>query len=93
MQDMGFRSLLVLAKIGYDLRNEFSDTLDDDVESAFGPLLEALDGTRGMLRLSDTEYDWLSDAAFFEAYDAAALEEHSGHLQKRPHVQQLSLAS
>jgi hypothetical protein len=55
--------------------------------------LEALDGTRGMLRLSDTEYDWLSDAAFFEAYDAAALEEHSGHLQKRPHVEQLSLAS
>ena len=93
MQDMGFKSLLVLAKIGYELRDEFADTLDDDVESAFGPLLEALDETGGILRLANAEYEWVSDGAFFEAYNAAGLEGSSTHIQKPSGVEQWSMAS
>ncbi len=71
MQDLGFKSLLVLAKIGYELRDTFAHTFDDDVRSAFGPLIEALDDTAGVLRLVDSEYNWVSDAAFFEVRAAA----------------------
>ncbi|WP_156653432.1 hypothetical protein [Methylobacterium sp. Leaf111] len=93
MNGMGFRSLLVLAKIGYELRDEFSDTLDDDVENAFGPLLEALDETGGILRLANAEYEWVSDEAFFEAYTAAGLGGSSASIQKPVEAKQWSMAS
>lgn len=93
MQDMGFKSLLVLAKIGYELRDEFADTLDDDVESAFGPLLEALDETGGILQLANAEYEWVSDGAFFEAYSAAGHEGSSAHVEKRSGLEHWSMAS
>lgn len=77
MLNMGFRSLLVLVKIGYDLRDEFADTFDDDFEGAFGPLLEALEGTGKVLGLAHDEYKWLSDEAFFEACSEATIEDPS----------------
>jgi len=43
MQDMGFRSLLVLAKTGYDLRKDFADTLKDNVERQLPRPLRELD--------------------------------------------------
>lgn len=93
MQDMGFRSILVLAKIGYELRNEFVDTVDDDVESAFGPLLDALENTGGILRLANAEYEWVSDEAFFEACSVASPEEPSNHKPKRVVAEGWSMAS
>ena len=73
MQDLGFKSLLVLAKIGYELRDEFAHTFDDDVRRAFGPLLDALDDSAGVLRLVAADDSWVSDAAFFEARGAVGL--------------------
>ncbi|CAO4138177.1 hypothetical protein [Methylorubrum extorquens] len=93
MPDMGFRSLLVLAKIGYDLRDEFADTFDDDFEGAFGPLLEALEGTGMALRLADDEYKWLSDEAFFEACSDATLEDPSTRTKTSTGARCWSLAS
>jgi len=79
MQNMGFRSVLVLAKIGHDLRKEFANTFDDDAGDAFGPLLEVLDGTRNVLRLAADEYKWVSDAAFFEACGMVDIERPTNH--------------
>jgi len=83
MQHIGFRSILVLAKIGYELRGEFADTLDDDVKSAFGPLLEALDETGSILRLTNQEYEWVSDEAFFEASSTVGLEGRLNETQRQ----------
>lgn len=93
MQNMGFRSLLVLAKIGYELRDEFADTLDDDHEDAFGPLLEALEGTSKLLRLADDEYKWMSDEAFFEACNGATIESSQTRTQKPVSAEHWSMAS
>ena len=93
MQDIGFRSLLVLAKIGYNLRDEFADTFDDDVESAFGPLLEALEGTGPILRLAGDEYKWMSDEAFFEACSVASAEDPLAHTHKQLGAEYRSMAS
>ena len=93
MQGMGFRSLLVLAKIGYELRDEFADTLDDDHEDAFGPLLEALEGTSKVLRLADDEYKWLSDEAFFEACSGDPIQGAQTHTQKSVSAEHWSMAS
>ncbi len=93
MPDMGFRSLFVLAKIGYELRSEFTDTLDDDVESAFGPLLEALDDTGNVLRLASNEYEWVSDEAFFEACSVATIEGPRTRNQKQSGTEYWSVAS
>ena len=93
MQDVGFRSLLVLAKIGYNLRDEFADTFDDDVEGAFGSLLEALEGTSTVLRLAGDEYKWMSDEAFFEACSMASVEDPSTHTHKQLGAEYRSMAS
>jgi hypothetical protein len=93
MQDAGFRSLLVLAKIGYDLRDEFADTFDEDVGDAFGPLLEALEGTSTVLRLAGDEYRWMSDEAFFEACSMASAEDPSTHTHKQLGAEYRSMAS
>ena len=69
--ELGFRSLLVLAKIGYEMRAEFSDTLDDDIMGAFGPLVEALEDTKETLTLAPQDYEWVNDAVFFEACEVA----------------------
>jgi len=69
---LGFRSLLVLAKIGFEMRSEFSDTFDDDVMDAFGPLVEALENARETLTLAAQDYEWVNDAVFFEACEVAA---------------------
>ena len=93
MRDMGFRSLLVLAKIGYELRDEFADTLNDDCEGAFGPLLDALEGTSTVLQLADDEYKWVSDEAFFEACSVARTEGSRTHTQKPVSAEHWSTAS
>jgi hypothetical protein len=93
MHGMGFRSLLVLAKIGYELRDEFADTLDADHEGAFGPLLEALEGTSKVLRLADDNYKWVSDEAFFEACTGATIEGAQTHTQKSVSAEHWSMAS
>lgn len=65
MQQYGFRSLLVLSKIGYELREEFADTFDEQIEEAFGPLLDALEGGEQVLSLAPDEYRWdRNDNAF-----------------------------
>ena len=69
--ELVFRSLLVLAKIGFEMRAEFSDTLDDDITDAFGPLLEALEDMKGALTLTPQDYEWVNDAVFFEACEVA----------------------
>ena len=93
MDDMGFRSLLVLAKIGYELRDEFADTLDADHEGAFGPLLDALEGTSKVLRLADDDYRWVSDEAFFEACSGATIEGARTHTQKSLSAKHWSMSS
>jgi hypothetical protein len=93
MHGMGFRSLLVLAKIGYELRDEFAGTLEADHEGAFGPLLDALEGTSKVLRLTDDEYRWVSDGAFFEACSGATIEGARTHAQKSVSAEHWSMAS
>ena len=61
MQQYGFTSVLVLAKIGYDLREEFADTFHEPVEDVFGPFLEALEDAKAVLSLGSDEYQWLSN--------------------------------
>jgi hypothetical protein len=65
MQHLGFRSLLVLTKIGYDLRDHFADTFDEPVDEAFGSLLDALDQAEAVLTLGADEYQWSSNDASF----------------------------
>ncbi|GJD95025.1 hypothetical protein OCOJLMKI_2234 [Methylobacterium iners] len=65
MQHFGFRSLLVLTKIGYDLRDQFADTFHEPVEEAFGSLLDALDDAEGVLSLAPSQYEWASDDSSF----------------------------
>lgn len=93
MHGMGFRSLLVLAKIGYELRDEFADTFDDDHEGTFGPLLDALQSTSKVLRLADDDYKWVSDEAFFEACSGAMIEGARTHTQKPVNAEHWSMAS
>ena len=65
MQQYGFRSLFVLAKIGYELRKEFADTFDEPIQDAFGPLIDALEDGKQVLSLASDEYEWGSnDNAF-----------------------------
>lgn len=92
MQNMGFRSLLVLAKIGYELRDKLADTSGSDYEDAFGPLLEALEGASKILRLADDEYKWVSDEAFFEACSGAKIENSRTHAQNSVSVEYRSVA-
>ena len=61
LQRYGFTSLFVLAKIGYELRDQFADTFDEPVEDAFGPLLEALEDAKAVLSLGSDGYQWLSN--------------------------------
>jgi hypothetical protein len=65
MQRLGFRSPLVLTKIGYNLRDQLADTFHEPVEEAFGPLLSALDDAEAVLSLATNEYQWSSDDTSF----------------------------
>ncbi|GJD98040.1 hypothetical protein OCOJLMKI_5279 [Methylobacterium iners] len=65
MQQYGFRSLLVLTKIGYDLRDQFADTFHEPADEVFGSLLNALDNAEGVLSLAPNEYQWLSNDLSF----------------------------
>lgn len=65
LQRYGFRSLFVLAKIGYDLRDQFADTFEEPVDQAFGPLLEALEDARNVLSLAPDEYQSVSSDGSF----------------------------
>lgn len=66
MQHNGFRSLFVLAKIGYDLQDHFSDTFGEPVDQVFGSLLNALEDAEGVLSLAPNEYNWVSDDFSFQ---------------------------
>lgn len=66
MKYNGFRSQLVLAKIGYDLRNYLLDTLEEPVEGVFGPFIDALNDANGVLSLSNDEYRCVSNDNSFQ---------------------------
>lgn len=66
MQQHGFRSLFVLAKVGYELRGQFADTFNEPVDEVFGSLLDALDDANGVLKLGLNEYGWVSDDCSFQ---------------------------
>ncbi|GJD98022.1 hypothetical protein OCOJLMKI_5261 [Methylobacterium iners] len=66
MQQYGFRSLYVLAKIGHELRKEFVNTFDEPVQEAFGPLLDALEMEEQVLSLTCDEYAWSGDDKTFQ---------------------------
>lgn len=65
MQELGFRSLLVLTKIGYNLRDQFADTFQEPADEVFGSLLDALDDATGVLSLAPDEYQWSIDDCSF----------------------------
>ena len=66
MQQYGFRSILVLAKIGYDLREEFADIFHEPIADVFGPFLEALEDAKVVLSLGSDDYRWLSNDLPFQ---------------------------
>ena len=78
MRQYGFRSLFVLAKIGYNLRDEFADTFDEPPEEVFGSLLEALDDAREVLSLASSEYHWISNDTPFQYMDYRKRSSRSG---------------